>query len=55
MDAQRAVKEWDVYIRGKYVGTVHETKEEFARCAALSKFVDEDDFDGEDLSVSVRQ
>jgi len=35
--------EWNVYIDGKYVGTVHERTEEAARCAALSKFDPPDD------------
>lgn len=30
--------EWDVYVSGHYVGTVHEKSEELARCAACSKF-----------------
>lgn len=32
------MKEWYVYVNGKCVGTVHETSEELARCAALHKF-----------------
>lgn len=32
------MKEWDVYINGWYVGTVYETNEENARCAAIYKF-----------------
>lgn len=30
--------EWNVYVDGRFVGTVHETSEENARCAAWSKF-----------------
>lgn len=29
---------WNVYVEGKCVGTVRETSESAARCAALSKF-----------------
>jgi hypothetical protein len=32
------MKEWDVYINGKWVGTVVESTETFARCAALVKY-----------------
>lgn len=30
--------EWNVYVEGKYVGTVHADNESDARCAALSEF-----------------
>lgn len=43
--------EWDVYIAGKYVGTVHESSEALARCAALSRFDPSEDVD---ISVSKR-
>jgi hypothetical protein len=43
--------EWNVYVRGRYIGTVHEVGEDAARCAACSKF----DLDGEaEISVSRR-
>lgn len=32
------MKEWAVYVEGAYVGTVHETSESTARCAALCKY-----------------
>ena len=45
------MKEWDVYVDGRHIGTVNETSEEYARCAALCKF----DIAAEsDLSVSRR-
>lgn len=44
--------EWNVYVNGRYVGTVHELTETLARCAALSKFdIDEDDA----VSVTLRR
>lgn len=43
--------EWNVYVNGRYVGTVQETTEELARCAALSQF---DVPDNADISVSRR-
>lgn len=43
--------EWNVYVGGRYVGTVHEVDEDAARCAACSKF----DFVSEaEISVSRR-
>lgn len=43
--------EWNVYVSGRYVGTVHEMDESAARCAACSKF----DFVAEaEISVSRR-
>lgn len=45
------MKEWNVYVNGRYVGTVNETTEEAARLAALSKYDIDDDGD---LSVSSR-
>lgn len=43
--------EWNVYVRGRYVGTVFAESEERARLAALSDF----DIDDEaDISVSKR-
>lgn len=30
--------EWNVYVDGKYVGTVFESSEDQARCAAWSTF-----------------
>jgi len=33
-----AMFEWNVYVNGKYVGTVMEATEEGARCAALHHF-----------------
>lgn len=45
------MKEWDVYINGKFVGTVHEANEDQARCAAAYNYgVCEDD----EIEVSVR-
>ena len=32
------MKIWDVYVDGMWMGTVQETTESNARCAALSKF-----------------
>ncbi|MCD9026826.1 hypothetical protein LDO26_01165 [Luteimonas sp. BDR2-5] len=43
--------EWDVYIDGKHVGTVQETSEAAARCAALYWFDPPEDAD---ISVSRR-
>lgn len=43
--------EWNVYINGRYVGTVHADSEESARCAALSQFDPPEDAS---LSVSRR-
>lgn len=43
--------EWNVYVNGKYVGTVHERSEELARCAAWSRF---DPPEAADISVSKR-
>ncbi|MEQ7817040.1 hypothetical protein [Xanthomonas hortorum] len=43
--------EWNVYVDGQYVGTVHENSKEAARCAALSKFDPPEDAD---ISVSKR-
>ena len=40
--------EWNVYVDGKYVGTVFARTEEAARCAAWSQFDPP-----EDASVSV--
>ena len=31
------MKEWNVYVNGRYVGTVNETTEDAARAAAFSK------------------
>lgn len=31
-------REWRVVVRGRDIGSVMESAEEFARCAALSKF-----------------
>jgi len=45
------MKEWNVYVDGRYVGTVQEKTEEQARLAALSKYDVPDDAD---LSVSRR-
>ena len=42
---------WNVYIDGRYVGTVHEASEALARCAALSKF---DPPEEANISVSKR-
>lgn len=45
------MKEWNVYVDGRYVGTVNEKTEALARHAAFSKYdVPED----ADLSVSRR-
>ena len=43
--------EWNVYIDGKYVGTVFAGSEEEARCASWSQF---DPAEDSDLSVSRR-
>lgn len=40
--------EWNVYVNGKYVGTVHARSEESARNAAWSRFDPQ-----EDASISV--
>jgi hypothetical protein len=32
------MKTWDVYIDGRWAGTVEETTETLARCAAATKF-----------------
>jgi hypothetical protein len=40
--------EWNVYVEGKYVGTVQASTEDSARCAALSRF----DLNGE-VALSV--
>lgn len=45
------MKEWDVYVDGRFVGTVHEKTEALARLAALSKYDLPNDAD---LSVSRR-
>lgn len=45
------MKEWNVYVNGRYVGTVNETTEDAARLAAFSKF---DIDDGAAVSVSRR-
>lgn len=45
------MKEWNMYVNGRYVGTVNETTEDAARAAAFSKFdIDE----GAAVSVSRR-
>ena len=56
--------EWNVYTKGRWIGTVHEADETLARCAALSQFgVEEDEpvnspqnciFPADDFSVSRR-
>lgn len=56
------MKEWDVYIDGKHVGTVHAKDEDEARLAAIYKFdvcipdIDdpEDDCAHDELSVKER-
>lgn len=45
------MKEWNVYVDGRFVGTVHESSEESARLAALSQYDLPDDAA---LSVSRR-
>lgn len=44
------MKEWNVYVRGKYVGTVDARTEELARLAAISRY----DIVDDDFSVSLR-
>lgn len=59
--------EWDVTVAGVgFIGTVHESTEELARCAALSKFGEEGErfnrgrskrdfiYEDDDFSVSKR-
>ena len=56
--------EWNVYTKGRWIGTVHEAYETLARCAALSQFgVEEDEpvnnpqnciFPDDDFNVSKR-
>ena len=45
------MKEWNVYVDGRYVGTVHEETEALARLAAFSKYDVPDDAE---LSASRR-
>ena len=63
MQTARSTREWDVYVwrgAGHHLGTVQESCEECARCAALSKFgADANDQPGrigpdEEFSVRVR-
>lgn len=45
------MKEWNVYVNGKWVGCVDARNEDDARCAANSQFdIDE----GADISVNPR-
>lgn len=45
------MKEWNVYVDGRYVGTVNEETEALARLAAFSKYDVPDDAE---LSVARR-
>lgn len=63
MKTANRMRQWDVYVlRGAdlHLGTVHETCEEYARSAALSKFgADQNDQPGrigpdEEFSVNAR-
>jgi hypothetical protein len=45
------MKEWNVYVSGRYIGTVQETTEDAARAAAFSKYDIPEDAD---VSVSRR-
>jgi hypothetical protein len=49
------VKEWDVFFKNHWLGTVHESSEDSARNAAWSKYSDElKEAEIEDLSVRPR-
>lgn len=45
------MKEWNVYVNGKYVGCVNATDESTARCFAMCKF---DTTEDDDIEVSPR-
>lgn len=38
MGEPKTMKNWDVYIDGRWAGTVQETTETLARCAAATKY-----------------
>lgn len=38
MSGATVTREWRVIVRGRDIGSVVESSEEFARCAAVSKF-----------------